>query len=187
MTEMLVDFCKSFSKALDDQACDDLIKLFKEHPEHQDRVQRDGRPNFTQFNFTKNKELNPDLHEHLIECSHVAIDAYKKTISETEFWPKKYGFEVFRMKHYNNDGIDEFTPHVDASNTGSMRRFLAFFWYLNDVEEGGETVFFNQGIKVIPEKGKIFMFPPLWTFPHRGMAPISNEKFLLSSYLHFID
>jgi hypothetical protein len=66
----------------------------------------------------------------------------------------------------------------------TSRRFISFFWYLNDVAEGGETEFVDLTIK--PEAGKLVIFPPLWMFPHKGNPPISNEKYLLSTYLHYL-
>ena len=56
-------------------------------------------------------------------------------------------------------------------------------WYLNDVENGGETEFLNVSIK--PKAGTLVVFPPLWMFPHKGNAPISGSKYLLSTYLHY--
>jgi len=30
------------------------------------------------------------------------------------------------------------------------------------------------------------MFPPLWTHPHAGLKPISNAKYIIGGYLHYI-
>lgn len=65
----------------------------------------------------------------------------------------------------------------------TSRRFLSFFWYLNDVDQGGETVF--DDLIIQPKTGRMVVFPPLWMFPHKGCIPISNEKYLLSTYLHY--
>ena len=76
--------------------------------------------------------------------------------------------------------IDYINHHVDRA---SGVRILTVFLYLNDVEEGGETVFDNLEIK--PKQGTLVVFPPLWMFPHRGNPPISGTKYLLSTYLHY--
>jgi len=36
-----------------------------------------------------------------------------------------------------------------------------------------------------PKKGTLIIFPPLWMFPHKGNPPISESKYLLSTYLHY--
>ena len=63
------------------------------------------------------------------------------------------------------------------------RRMLVVMTYLNDVEEGGETAFFHQDLKVKPEKGKMVIFPPYFTHMHKGMKPISNDKYICNLYI----
>jgi len=74
--------------------------------------------------------------------------------------------------------------HVDTGPVpGIINRMLALIWYLNDVEEGGETEFLHQGIKVRPEAGKLVVFPPYWTHPHRGLTPVSGTKYICTTWL----
>ncbi|CAB5221098.1 Oxoglutarate/iron-dependent dioxygenase [uncultured Caudovirales phage] len=181
----LRDFCYSFDNSLSDDACDAVIDIFRKNEDLHLRYDRDGKPNWTQMNFTQNSSLNPHLHNYIIKQALTALDIYKSKIYATKFWPESYSFEQFRIKHYKPDGIDQFAEHVDATRLETAKRYFAFFWYLNDVEVGGETDFPNLGFSVQPKKGRIFMFPPNWMYPHTGNAPVSNEKFLLSSYLHF--
>lgn len=185
MTTKLVEFCRIKNNALSDKICDDIIKLFNDHTELHERYDNDKKPNFTQFNFTKNKHLNLNLHKEICELALQCIDEYKKTVPETEYWPPKYSFEEFRIKHYKGDSIDQFDTHVDAISNSTAKRFFVFFWYLNDVEEGGETEFPFLAFKIKPKKGSLFMFPPMWLYPHSGKPVIKGEKFLLSSYLHY--
>ena len=85
---------------------------------------------------------------------------------------------------------DEFKFHVDVQDYASARRFLVYFWYLNTVEEGGETCFqLNRQheieVKVQPQTGRLLMFPPMWTHPHVALPPISGPKYIMSAYLHY--
>ena len=52
------------------------------------------------------------------------------------------------------------------------------------VDNGGETVF--SDLKIVPKKGNLLVFPPLWMFPHRGNPPISGPKYIMSGYLEYI-
>ena len=54
---------------------------------------------------------------------------------------------------------------------------------MNDVDDGGHTIF--NGMKIDPKKGRLVMFPPTWMFPHMGEEPISNTKYIMSSYLRY--
>jgi Rps23 Pro-64 3,4-dihydroxylase Tpa1-like proline 4-hydroxylase len=38
-------------------------------------------------------------------------------------------------------------------------RVITYLWYLNDVEQGGETEFFGGDLKIKPETGKLLFFP----------------------------
>ena len=98
-------------------------------------------------------------------------------------FPTSHAFEEFRIKRYNVGGSERFDTHVDVLDYSTAKRFLSFFWYLNDVEEGGETVF--KDLKIKPSKGKLVIFPPLWMYPHKGNPPISGSKYILSTYLHY--
>ena len=181
----LQSFCRVKHNSLSSEMCDEIMQTFNHNKDLHERYDSNKRPNFTQFNFTKNRSCNVELHDAIAQEALQAIAEYKYDIKETSYWPQKYAFEQFRIKHYRNDGNDQFDTHVDASTHETSKRFFAFFWYLNDVEEGGETEFTNFTLKIKPKKGTLFMFPPLWMYPHRGNPPISNDKYLLSSYLHY--
>ena len=62
-------------------------------------------------------------------------------------------------------------------------RLINFIWYLNDVEEGGETEFFGN-YRIKPTQGKIVFFPSEWFYPHQGKTPLSNNKYILTGWLH---
>jgi hypothetical protein len=66
-----------------------------------------------------------------------------------------------------------------------LHRVLAFLYYLNDVEEGGETEFHYQGIKVKPKKGTLVIFPAGFTHTHKGHIPLSDEKYVVTSWLMY--
>ena len=109
-------------------------------------------------------------------------DEYYKMVDSRVF-PVEHAFEEYRIKKYNADGVDEFDTHVDVMDHESSRRYLSFMFYLNDVEEGGKTRF--QDLVITPEQGSLVVFPPLWMYPHRGECPISNPKYILTTYLHY--
>ena len=50
----------------------------------------------------------------------------------------------------------------------------------------GATSFEEYNITVRPERGKLLMFPPTWTYLHTGHKPIKTPKYIIGSYLHYI-
>lgn len=184
--DKLNDYIFVYENALDENICDFLISFFEQVADKHERYDNNGVPNFTQFNFTENIKLNSNLnlvHDYIVQKIFEYKEKYCKSIDKNVF-PSDHGMEQLRIKKYNLGGDDRFDTHVDVVDYPSSRRFLSFFWYLNTVENGGETVFEN--LQIEPSKGKLVMFPPLWLFPHKGNPPISEEKYLLSTYLHYI-
>ncbi len=58
-------------------------------------------------------------------------------------------------------------------------------FYLNDIEEGGETEFYYQEKKISPKTGRCVIAPSGFTHTHRGNIPKSNDKYILTSWLKF--
>jgi hypothetical protein len=181
----LNDFIHVYDDVLNSSICNSLIEIFETYSDKHERIENNKRPNFTQFNLTQNSNLTDDInqiHKFLISI----VFEYKKKYYEfvdSRCFPSDHAFEQFRIKRYLNDGNDMFDAHVDVTDHESSRRFLSFMWYLNDVNDGGETIFDDLVIK--PKTGRMIVFPPLWMFPHIGKPPVSNSKYILSTYLHY--
>jgi prolyl 4-hydroxylase len=88
------------------------------------------------------------------------------------------------MKRYRPGQDERFQLHFDAINFVS-NRYLVLMWYLNDVAEGGETSFPHLDLMVKPRCGRLLIFPPYWMYQHQGLPPVSEEKYILSTYLLF--
>lgn len=88
------------------------------------------------------------------------------------------------MKRYRPQNDERFQLHFDA--VGHLAsRYLVLLWYLNDVTEGGETLFPQLGLSVQARAGRLLMFPPYWMYQHEGAHPRSGDKYILSTYLMF--
>ena len=84
--------------------------------------------------------------------------------------------------------IDEFAAHVDVGNQESAKRFLAFFFYLNETEnESGCTEFPHYQLRVVPKTSRMLVFPPMWNYLHAGRKVTGNTpKYTMGSYLHYV-
>ena len=88
------------------------------------------------------------------------------------------------IKKYKNPDDGFHVWHTDwATFPLLIQRTLAVQFFLNDVDEGGETEFYHQRIKVKPKKGRLVVWPVGFTHTHRGNNPISNEKYIISSWM----
>ena len=170
--------------------CQKLIDKFEanENDVQVDTVFKNVR-HFKEINLSQHWQ---DEHQIIVNVQQIAWKNYMaaQRLRYDIEWPQQFGFEAFRMKRYLPNGKDQFGPHTDVGSYASARRFLAFLWYLNSVENGGETGFGldvdNPDLTVPAKEGRLLMFPPLWTFTHWGAKPKSGLKYIISSYLHYI-
>lgn len=75
--------------------------------------------------------------------------------------------------------------YPQAGHNDALHRIMLFMFYLNDVEEGGETEFYYQNLKVKPKAGRMVIAPAYFTHTHRGNVPVSNDKYILTSWVLF--
>jgi hypothetical protein len=181
----LHDFIKIYPAAINRDVCEYLINFYEMNEEYHERHDNERKPNFTQINLTKrskeDEELN-NIHNSIIQHTFHYRNLYYEFIDKRCF-PQNHAFEQYRIKKYNNDGIDGFDTHVDIVDYDTARRFLSFMWYLNDVHVGGQTMF--KDLTIEPRCGTLVVFPPLWMFPHNGQPPISHPKYIMTTYLHY--
>ena len=74
------------------------------------------------------------------------------------------------------------------SETGTRRnsgRIAVFTLYLNDIEDGGETEFLYQGLRVKPEQGALVIWPTGYTHTHRGNPPLKDTKYIVTGWVEF--
>ena len=188
------NYIKVYDDVIDETSCKELISKFEDEHEMFETVHEEDGDNaisFEQLNLyvagwdTAQRGLL-DLFQDYIVHYKIDCNVYDK------MWPEKYGYEAVRMKRYLDNDYDRFDPHVDVLNYETSRRFLAFFIYLNDVEEGGETKFLNINTpgtyipyEVKPKRGRLLMFPPTWQYYHAGLKPVSGYKYIIHSYCHY--
>ena len=76
--------------------------------------------------------------------------------------------------------------HIDGGSHEFAARQLVAIWYLNDLQEqGGETEFQHQDVRITPQAGKLLLFPPFWTHLHRGSALLSGQKYIATTWVVF--
>lgn len=93
---------------------------------------------------------------------------------------------VFMIQKYTkNEGKYIYHNDFRIDLAEKKYRVLTFLWYLNTVEEGGETSF-GEDFKIKPEMGKLLLFPACWTYPHAGKMPLSSDKYIITGWLYVI-
>tara|TARA_Y100001963_G_C6612110_1_gene367541 strand:- start:110 stop:655 length:546 start_codon:yes stop_codon:yes gene_type:complete len=177
------NYIQIYTNVIDSQYCKDLINRFEKNKDYHEK-QNENPMSFTQINLNNHSEYQEDVNQ-LVGVYNRYLKQYKKDCNIVdEMWPSDYAFEQIRMKRYLPDGIDEFGPHTDAKNLESSIRFLVFFIYLDDNEQG-HTHFPQLGSASPCKRGSLLIFPPFWPWLHAGAKPIEKPKYILGSYLHY--
>ena len=56
---------------------------------------------------------------------------------------------------------------------------------MNTVNDGGETEWPIQGVKIKPEKGLTVFWPTDWTHMHKGIVSPTEHKYITSGWYEF--
>lgn len=73
-----------------------------------------------------------------------------------------------------------------AEQAYGLNRIFSWILYANDVEEGGETEFLYQGLRVKPKAGTIVLFGADYRHLHRGNPPLSGEKYIATGWINMV-
>ena len=179
---------KTYPKIFSKEECTGLIEWFEILDESKQLVQTklEGHREFDEVNLNDFREQSLKMQLDVYKRFDDIFENYKQDVKvHKKALPEKSAWEELRIKRYRT-GVGNFLDHVDVGDSISARRFLVFFVYLNDVAEGGETEFPDLDLTISPECGRILVFPSTWTFLHRGNIPISNDKYILGSYKHYV-
>jgi hypothetical protein len=97
----------------------------------------------------------------------------------------EYGIFSYRIQK-TEIGEGYHVWHYEKSSLETSSRMLTVILYLNDVEEGGETEFHYIPKRVKAKAGRLVIFPCDFTHTHKGNSPLSNEKYIITTWSHYI-
>ena len=179
-------YIKVYDNVLPEEHCKTLIDKFELNKDQQVSTDLDNHRHFTEININQHQDWK-NMVDGLYTTLRPYVDRYKQECKIKEMqWPLKYGFEQIRLKRYLPNDRDEFKEHVDVGDYNSARRFLVMFLYLNNNFDG-RTSFSEYDMQVYPKPGRLLMFPPTWTYLHAGHKPKLEPKYIIGSYLHYIE
>jgi prolyl 4-hydroxylase len=178
---VLSDYVKVYDGTLAPERCQQLIDRFEASAHLHQRKEAEGSYSFSQLSVSHHW---PDIEAEVGHILMTGFGQYRQALQIGPYWPATPLSEEIRLKRYLPDGRDSFPPHVDVMDQSTTSRFIAAILYLNG-PIGGETIFSNLGLRIAPLPGRLLIFPPLWLFPHAGLAPRRGAKYILHSYLWY--
>jgi hypothetical protein len=199
MKEFIFEIENSLSK----QECEDIINIFEKNKEKQ---YQGVIGSYSSTSIDKDTKLTIDMSIKDVEdfesikilLIHKVKDGINKYIYNIDpsfnifFFDKIFcsiTYESFLIhKYIKNEGYFKYHNDFNIEKICENKykyRILNYLFYLNDVDEGGETEFFGN-TTVKPKCGKLLFFPSEWFFPHKGNIPISNDKYVIAGWIYVI-
>ena len=164
---------------------DEMLDWFHSVDHIDGSVGKSNDDQFVDYGAKIAKEVTPTPKDPIFQwISQITHDTYSQYINDCPGPVDDLVFHDYSVRVYpQNEG--RFAIHFDQYAGGCVTRLFAVIMYLNTVDEGGETEFPNYGIACKPEKGKVLIFPANYLFPHQGNIPISNPKYIATSWIHW--
>src|SRR3989338_4828964 len=169
--------------------CDQIVENFKASTSVVDGrvINRDGSHVVNKkakisidLDFSKEVGKDSEMDSSLFSLVNLAFQRYVGQFGVLKTF-SIYDTGYFLTRYEKGQGFYDW--HIDAGNDATINRLFSCLIYLNDVEEGGETEFFYQKVTIKPVKGRMVLFPAAWTHLHRGTAPVSGDKFIMTTFL----
>ena len=174
-----------------DKECDKAIEYFEKQNnlnKAYDRLQSENSNLNSKNDKSVNLDENIDVWFSDFKPLLVNFDTALRHYQDATGILSAYGIEKFNYTHIK---IQKTLPtqgyhvwHLEhGCSKDSSQRALVFTIYLNDVEEGGETEFLHQSIRIKPVKGRCVIWPAGFPYVHRGNPPLKKEKYIITSWL----
>ena len=138
------------------------------------------------------------LSTELLETIYPYGDKFERSLWDKcheDYKPEDYTLTESYKTNFSSLQIQKYTPedkgypavHVEQGGDKSLiRRYLAVILYLNDIEEGGETIFPMCGTSVEPVAGRLAIWPSGIPFYHCGLPTVKQDKYIITSWFEFL-
>lgn len=163
------DFIMVWDNVVPDEFCDWLVDYLEDKSSY---IMGNRRLNFLSdkqvemHNFSTGEAndlqgfVNLCLKDYLEEFPYLKATSFVSSCVLLQQTKPKEGYHLF---------------HCEDLTWDTSSRTLAWMVYLNDVEDGGETEWLYQELKIKPQKGRVVIWPGSFTHLHRGNPPRTNK------------
>lgn len=194
------DFVFVKDNAFSDEFCDGLIQDFEKY--NSQNLTSEGRSGLgVDYNVKRSMDINLFSYNELNEkysaqigekFNHYLSNEYlvnlpfndKFDSSKELFYGNTY-YECFNVQKYDKLKGHYNAWHIETGTLDFSKRLFVFLLYLNDVDQGGQTEIFYSGHKIQPKKGRLVIWPSTFPYVHKGHMPISDDKYILTTWLSY--
>lgn len=130
---------------------------------------------------------NGDLLSKYLTQLQIVVGKYIQKFPYCDFYSPWAILENLNIQHYAPPQQVFKAWHTERSTNHVINsaRHLVFMTYLNDVQDGGETEWYHQEIKLSPRKGLTAIWPVDWTYTHRGVPSKTEHKYIVTGWYSY--
>ena len=195
--DKLIDFIRIYDNTISARFCKRIITAFDGDKAHQinsgtgSQSMGNLHRNAIEMNCTKRAAEHPEWGAIMKLLNRHASSSFKRYKHDliVSGYKEELLFDTVTLEqwrlHQYNPSIHYYKEHIDAINIHTSKRMLMMLYYLNTVEEGGETLFESIDKKINPVEGRLAITPCWFGYPHSAVMPISNTKYMIKTYLHY--
>ncbi len=189
------DFVGVFDDVVSKEFCNDVIQYFqyvqdasitanRQVSEGVEKFKKEDETYFFQDEMVKEFQLhNTNILREANRAFSDCINAYFNYYDILH--STNYGVYSYRLQKTGIGG-GYHVWHHERGNVENQHRFLAIILYLNDVDEGGETEFHYIPRRIQAKTGRILICPADFTHTHRGNPPLSNDKYIITTWASYV-
>lgn len=171
--------------------CDELVEFFENSTHVKPGAILKGSETVIVKNHKDSLDLQLLFHETITQ--RYLTELSKVTDEYVKVYPACIMGAPWRVEAVN---VQKYVPGAGFHNWHSERlsdsypdrsRVLVYMTYLNDVDDGGETEWMYQGLKIKPRKGLTVIWPADWTHTHRGVTSPTQTKYIITGWFQFFN
>lgn len=178
-----------------DEFCDNIIQHFEWcHKNNRsfarleaERIKKDDSVGLNPHNVAEINFILPNIEGYIAEFNDVfwnkCYREYLDRFSVLQDYQQHTIYTYKVQRTYPGGGYHIW--HSEDGVKAMSERIGVYILYLNDVEEGGETEFLYQSMRVPARKGRLVIFPPNYPWAHRGNPPLSGVKYIMTGWIEF--
>lgn len=177
------DYIKVYDDFLDPETCKHLIDRFVQNPQDQRESSDDAAREAGNREYREGKLIRVSKTPGWQASDGILYQAVSKVIrrylADHNIEVGPMGDTGYTIAHFRPG--DKTHYHADTMPAGRPLRCFSLVAYLNDIDDGGETVFPHQRRWVKPKAGRVAIFPSMYT--HRHYAnPSNQDRFIVVTF-----
>jgi len=165
--------------------CDKFIDLYNSNVDKTTKG-RFGTSGIVDNNMKESTDLEMHSSKLLFGYDKILDDCKKKYIEKYPAVECEEDFKItnpFYIQRYPaGGGFKVWHKERSSSKLPDVSRHIVFMTYLNNVTDEGGTEFLFQGVKIRAVKGLTLFWPADWTFTHRGVVSLTEEKTIITGW-----